>query len=257
MSSAASSETNDRLSRIRLLIGKDKLTRLHKARVTVIGLGAVGAQAAEALARAGVGSFRLIDFDIIRPSNINRHIWATTATLGLSKSLVAGERLKLIDPHIKVEALELFSAAETLDRILDNKPDIVIDAIDSLNPKIQTISGVYARGFDLISSMGAATRTDPLKIRVADLWDTRGCPLASMVRRRLKGMNVGKGILCVYSEQPRNIKALSPETSQDEAGYERGRSRRTLGSLPTVTGIFGLTLAHVALEKLCGGWKTD
>jgi tRNA A37 threonylcarbamoyladenosine dehydratase len=89
---AAVPEKNDRLSRIRLLIGKDKLARLHKAKVTVIGLGAVGAQAVEALARAGVGSFRLVDFDIIRPTNINRHIWATQATLGKSKALVALER---------------------------------------------------------------------------------------------------------------------------------------------------------------------
>jgi tRNA A37 threonylcarbamoyladenosine dehydratase len=249
------SEKDDRLSRIRLLIGKDKLAQLHRSKVTVIGLGAVGAQATEALARAGVGTFRLVDFDIIRLSNINRHIWATELTLGQPKALVGLERLKLINPKIKVEALELFSAKETLDQIFDNKPDLVIDAIDSLNPKTQTLLGCYERGLSVISSMGAATRTDPSRIKVADLFDTKVCPLAAMMRRRLKRVKVGKGILCVYSDQNQNMDALSSDALCDEGGFERGRPRRTMGSLPTITGIFGLTIANTAIEKLCGGWK--
>lgn len=252
--SAELSQENDRFSRIRLLIGKDKLSRLHKAKVTVIGLGAVGAQAVEALARAGVGSFRLVDFDIIRPTNINRHIWATELTLGQTKSAVALERLQAIDPHIKVEALELFAAEDTLERIFDNGPDLVIDAIDSLNPKTQVLEGGYHRHLNVISSMGAATRTDPSRIRVDDLFKTKGCPLAAMMRRRLKN-RVGKGILCVYSDQPRNMQAQSSDAFEDEGGYQRGRPRRTLGSLPTITGIFGLTIAHTAIEMLCGGLK--
>jgi tRNA A37 threonylcarbamoyladenosine dehydratase len=255
MSTGAASEKNDRFARIRLLIGKEKLARLHRSKVTVIGLGAVGAQAVEALARAGVGSFRLVDFDIIRPSNINRHIWATKETLGRSKSTVALQRLKLIDPEIKVEALELFAAEETLDQIFDNKPDLVIDAIDSLNPKIQTLAGCWHRGLNVISSMGAATRTDPSKIKIADLFHTKVCPLAARVRRRLKELNVGKGITCIYSEQHQDVHALSSDPLRDEGEYERGRVRRTLGSLPTVTGIFGLTIANTAIEKLCHGWK--
>ena len=255
MSTDAICEKNDRFARIRLLIGNEKLARLRKASVTVIGLGAVGAQAVEALARAGVGSFRLVDFDIIRPSNINRHIWATEQTLGQSKSKVALERLKLIDPRIKVEALELFSAEETLDQILSNKPDLVIDAIDSLNPKIQTLAGCYHRGLNVISSMGAATRTDPSKIKVADLFDTKICPLAARIRQRLKELKVKKGITCVYSEQHQDVHALSSENPRDEGELQRGRVRRTLGSLPTVTGIFGLTIANAAIEKLCHGWE--
>lgn len=184
----APSEKDDQFSRVRLLIGKEKLARLHKSKVTVVGLGAVGAQAAEALARAGVGSFRLVDFDIIRPSNINRHIWATASTLGCSKAAVALERLKLINPGVKAEALELFAAQETLERIFDNEPDLVIDAIDSLNPKIQMLAECSRRGLRTISSMGAATRTDPSKIKVADLLQTRVCPLAARVRRDRKSV---------------------------------------------------------------------
>ncbi len=236
-------------------MGKDKLARLHKARITVIGLGAVGAQAVEALARAGVGSFRLVDFDVIRSSNINRHIWATEATMGRSKSAVAVERLHLINPKIKAEAFELFAAQETFNQIFDNKPDLVIDAVDSLSPKIQLLAECYHQSLTVISSMGAATRTDPSKIKVADIFETKICPLAARIRRGLKELNIGTGITCVYSDQPQNIHAVSTEVLRDEGEYQRGRVRKTLGSLPTITGMFGLTIAHVAIEKICNGWE--
>ncbi|MFH0754262.1 MAG: tRNA threonylcarbamoyladenosine dehydratase [Candidatus Omnitrophota bacterium] len=247
-------DTNERFSRIRLLLGQEKLDRLARAKVTVIGLGAVGAQAAEAMARCGVGCLRLVDFDIIRPSNINRHIWATDMTVGQSKSSVACARLPLINPKMGIESLEMFSAEETLGRILDNRPDMVIDAIDSLNPKIQTLLACYQNNLPVVSSMGAATRTDPSQIRIADLFSTQGCPLAARVRRRLKDRGVGKGITCVYSQQYQDVQHLSQDQPRDIGEYPRGRERRTLGSLPTITGIFGLTVAHVALERLCGGW---
>ena len=249
----SSSDHAQRLSRVELLIGQEKVARLAKSRVTVIGLGAVGAQAAEALARAGVGSLRLVDFDIIRPSNINRHIWATSTTIGRSKSAVALERLPLINPDIHIESLELFAAEETLDRILDNAPDVVIDAIDSLNPKVQTLCACYHKKLTIISSMGAATRTDPSQIRIADLFNTHVCPLAARMRRRLKDLDVGPGITCVFSQQHQNGHYLSDDATRDTGEYKRGRERRTLGSLPTITGIFGLMVAHAALEKICGG----
>ncbi len=248
-------DTADRFARTRLLLGRDKLALLHQAKVTVIGLGAVGAHATEALARAGIGSFRLVDFDIIRPTNINRHIWATEATLGKPKTLVAQERLKAIDPKIHIEALEMFCAQDTLDRILDNKPDIVIDAIDSLNPKAQTLTACYQKGLVVISSMGAATRTDPSKVQVDDLFETKVCPLAARLRRRLKEAGVGPGITCVYSQEHQDVHALSVEAERDVGEYQRGRPRRTLGSLPTITGIFGLVIAHTAIEKICHGWN--
>jgi tRNA A37 threonylcarbamoyladenosine dehydratase len=248
------SKDNDRLSRIRLLIGDAKLARLSKAKVTVIGLGAVGAQAAEALARAGICSFRLVDFDIIRPSNINRHIWATEQTLGRSKSSVAVERILSINPKAHVESLEMFADQGTLDLILDNSPDAVIDAIDSLNPKVQTLNACYHKKIMTVSSMGAATRTDPSQIRIADLFDTTVCPLAARLRRQLKDMDVGRGITCVYSQQPKNAHALSSEAKRDTEEFQRGRPRRAMGSLPTITGIFGLTVANTVLEKISGGW---
>jgi tRNA A37 threonylcarbamoyladenosine dehydratase len=244
----------ERLSRLELLLGKEKLKRLHDASVTVVGLGAVGSYAVEALARAGVGRLRLVDFDRIRPSNMNRHIWAFGSTVGRPKAEVAKERISDINPSCKAEALEIFAAADTVSRILDNKPDLVIDAIDSLNPKTQVLKACYEKGLKVISSMGAATRLDPFSVKAGDLFDTKTCPLARHLRSRLKREGVGRGILCVYSDEPRNIAAVDAENLYEEE-YDRGRKRRRLGSMPTVTGIFGLVAAHCAIAILCGGLR--
>lgn len=239
---------------VELLLGKEKLKRIHKGSVTVIGLGAVGSYAVEALARAGVGRLRLVDFDRIKPSNLNRHILALHSTMGSSKAGLAAERVRDINPSCEVEGLDLFAAAESLDRILDPRPDLVVDAIDSMNPKAQLLAACYRKKVAVISSMGAATRVNPLAIRTADLFDTKFCPLARRLRSMLKEEGVGRGIMCVYSEEPRNLAAVDVENRAAEDDYKRGRKRSKLGSLPTITGIFGLTLAHSALEMLCGGF---
>jgi len=240
---------------VELLIGKEKLKKIHKASVTVVGLGAVGSYAVEALARAGVGKLRLVDFDKIKPSNLNRHIYALRSTIGRSKVELAAHRIADINPSCKVEAMECFAAEESLDHILNNKPDLVIDAIDSMNPKTQLISACYHKKMPIISSMGAATRVDPLALRVADLFDTRCCPIAKQLRGKLKKEGVGRGVICVYSEELKNPGAVDASNKASEDDYKRGRPRSKLGSLPTITGIFGLTIAHTALEILCGGFK--
>lgn len=242
---------------IELLLGSQRLKRLHESSVTVIGLGAVGSYAAEALARAGVGELRLVDFDKIKPSNLNRHLWALDSTIGRLKSDLARERLHGINRACKVEALELFASAETIDRILDNKPDIVVDAIDSLNPKAQVLLACQKSGIPVISSMGAATRVDPFSIRSADLLDTRCCPLAKKLRIKLKKEGIGRGILCIYSDELRNVGAVDTVNAASEDEYKRGRKRSKLGSLPTITGIFGLVVAHKAIEMICGGFHKD
>ena len=132
----------DRFARTRCFLGDTKFNLLRQATVTIVGLGAVGGYAAEGLARAGIGHLRLVDFDTIQPSNINRQILALESTLGQTKVDVAKQRIKLINPECRVEALELFAAEETLDEILSPTPDILIDAIDSLNPKVQLLVGL-------------------------------------------------------------------------------------------------------------------
>lgn len=239
---------------VELLLGNERLGRIRAGFVTVVGIGAVGSYAVEALARAGVGRLRLVDFDTIKPSNMNRHILALRSTIGRSKAELAAERVRDINPACEVEALRTFAAEESLDAILEPRPGLVIDAIDSMNPKTQLLAACYRRKIPVISSMGAATRVNPFAIRTADLFDTRFCPLARRLRTTLKKEGVGRGIMCVFSEEERNVRAVDPSNKAGEDEYKRGRPRSKLGSLPTITGIFGLTLAHSALEMLCGGF---
>lgn len=246
-------DTLHRFSRTKRLLGEDSFKRLSERRVTVVGLGAVGGYVVEGLARAGVRQLRLIDFDTIQPTNINRQILALESTLGKLKAETAEKRVREINPDCQVEALPLFTAEETLEKILEPEPDLLVDAIDSLNPKVQLLVGAYQRKIPTISSMGAALRTDPTKIRFGDIFDTSNCPLARMVRKRLRRREVGRGINCVYSFEKVDFE-YSKNDDEQQVGEtpcsDRGRSRNVLGSLPTVTGIFGLTLANKALFEL-------
>ncbi len=241
----------ERFARIIKLIGEKRFARLQASSITIVGLGAVGGQALESLARAGVGHFRLVDFDTIQPSNINRQILALTTNLGTAKVAAARQRAAVINPDCRVEALELFAAEETMATILTPSPDLLIDAIDSLNPKIELLTSAYARKIATISSLGAALRTDPTKIRYGDIFDSSSCPLAKHVRKRLRRRNVGRGIDCVYSTERVDFEYEEAEP-EDNAPAEasRGRKRNVLGSLPTLTGIFGLYIANQAILRL-------
>lgn len=245
----------ERFIRTRRILGEEKFTLLQQAMVTIVGLGAVGGYAAEGLARAGVGRLRLVDFDTIQLSNINRQILALESSLGQAKVAVAKERIGLINPKCQVEALQIFAADETLNDILSPAPDILIDAIDSLNPKIQLLAGAHRRKIPTFSSMGAALRTDPSKIRTGDIMTSNQCPLAKHVRNRLRRLGIEGGIHCIYSTERVEFIYQGPETTEQAASpYEdRGRKRNVLGSLPTVTGIFGLTLANEVILHLTKG----
>lgn len=244
----------ERFLRTRQLLGDEGFGRLQSAVVTVIGLGAVGGYVVEGLARAGVGNLRLYDFDTIQPSNINRQILALESTLQRPKAAVAADRVRGINPSCRVDSQVVFADEHTMDDILTPAPDLVVDAIDSLNPKIQLIAAVRERGIPLLSSMGAALRTDPGQVHVGDISETRGCPLAKRVRKRLRRIGIEQGVRCVYSTEQVTFSYGDPtrEIGTSAAnGYEhRGRPRVVLGSLPTLTGIFGLTLANEAILHL-------
>jgi tRNA A37 threonylcarbamoyladenosine dehydratase len=218
-----------------------------------VGLGAVGGYALEALARAGVGHLRLIDFDLVTESNLNRQLLALHSTIGRSKVELAAERVRDIHPACDVRAISCFVNAETLDTVFDEPIDLLIDAIDSLNPKVELLAAAVARQTPVLSSMGAALRTDPHAVHVASLSHTRSCPLARLVRKRLRRRGVSTEFRCVYSSE-----LVGDPTRQFDDGVEelsenlhpQGRVRRVLGSLPTLTGIFGLTLANEALRML-------
>ncbi len=245
----------ERFKRIEQLLGNKRFRKLRDCSVTVVGLGAVGGHAVEGLARAGINNLKLVDFDTIQPSNINRQILALESTLGRPKTEVAHERVLAINPECRVEAMQLFAADETMSAILSPRPDLLIDAIDSLTPKMQLLIAAYHNKIPVLSSMGAALRTDPTLIRVADIYSTRGCPLARRLRQRLRRQGVKGGITCVYSTEPVSFDYQPPDTdtTPDTPFAKRGRKRHVLGSLPTLTGIFGLYLANQAILQLADG----
>lgn len=242
----------DRLARIRLLLGDEGVKRLQGSFAVVCGLGAVGSYAVEGLARAGVGRLRLVDFDVVHASNINRQLFALGSTLGRHKAGVAAERVLDINPDCRVEPLKLFVSLESLDTVLEGKPDIVIDAIDSMGPKTALVAETQKRGLRLVSSMGAALRTDPSQIKVGPFQKVKGCPLASRLRYWLRRKGAPLDFTCVYStEELGEIRKKARESAPPEKDYyEKGRRRAALGSLPTVTGIFGLTVANTAIKML-------
>jgi len=225
--------------------------------VVVLGLGAVGSYAAEGLARAGIGRMKLVDFDAIVRSNINRNLLAVDSTIGRPKVEVAQERILQINPKCRVDSFNDFASQDNIDQILKEPPDLVIDAIDSLNPKVQVLYYAFQKKLKVISSMGAALRRDPGLIRFSDILDSKGCPLAFRIRKRLRKLQVGRGIYCVYSEEIKPQKKTRDEYPKNEVEYKRGRKRKQLGSLPTITGIFGLTIAHYAITLLCTGWEKE
>ena len=239
----------DRFSRLEALIGKDRLDRLATRSVTIVGIGAVGGYVAEGLARSGIGRLRLVDFDVLSTSNINRQILALDSAMGQKKVTLAKQRIHEINPKCVVEALPLFAGDESMVQILSPAPDLVIDAIDSLNPKTFLLESAYKQQIPIISSMGAALRTDPSKIVYGDLFKSHGCPLARHLRRRLKRRGVDKNIQCVYSHEQVEFKYNEGITGPEDDG-RTGRSRNILGSLPTIPGIFGLTIANQAILAL-------
>ncbi|MBE6443809.1 MAG: tRNA threonylcarbamoyladenosine dehydratase [Alphaproteobacteria bacterium] len=241
--------TNNRFVRTQMLLGEQAMKNLAKTKIMLIGLGAVGGYVLEGLARAGVGNFVLVDFDSFEESNINRQILATTETLGQKKIEVAKNRVLSINPKANVETRDIFVNAETIEDLLACKPDFVIDAIDALNPKCDLIQALYIKQLPFISSMGAALKTDVSKIRYGNLSNSKNCSLAKFVRKRLRkrGIDIAK-IKCVWSDELVDL----PDTALDMPVNvsEMGRVRHTLGSLPTITAIFGLVIANQTILEL-------
>lgn len=243
--------SDNRFLRTEMLLGREGMQKLKDASVMIVGLGAVGGYALEAVARAGVGRLILVDFDVFDESNINRQILALGSTVGRKKTAVAKERVLDINPGCDVETVDMFVNADTLPDLLERRADYVIDAIDALNPKCCLMEELYNRGIPFVSSMGAALKSDPSCIRCAPLSSSKNCGLAKFIRKRLRkrGVNISS-ITSVFSDEQVNL----PETAIQmfETVGQEGRCRNTMGSLPTVTAIFGLTLANYVIKRLSG-----
>ena len=226
----------ERFARIGALIGEEALNKIRKAHVMVVGCGAVGSFAIEALARSGVSCLTLVDFDRVEPSNLNRQLVALHSTLGQAKTSVAKKRVLDISPDATVTEVETFLDETNVDDILSLEPDFVIDAIDSLDSKAVLIEALQEREFPFISSMGAARRFSTRLIEVTKMSKTHTCPMAATLRQKLRHRKVSLDFKCVYSsEAPRPVLSETPGV---------------FGSFVTVTGIFGLTLAHEAINYL-------
>lgn len=236
-----------RFTRTKKLIGDENLLKLQNARVAVCGLGAVGSYAAEALARAGVGYLRIVDFDTVDESNINRQLFALSSTIGKSKTEVAIQRIKDINPDCVIDSRNVFIDAETAPSILEKPLDAVIDAIDGLSSKVSLIAEAVKYDIFIVSSMGAALRLEPTSIRYGDVFQTSGCPLARLVRKRLRKIGISEGVQCVYSDESVEMPLEDREFQSETL---RGRPRLTLGSISYVTGIFGLTAAGKVIRHI-------
>lgn len=221
----------DRLHRIRLLLGADAINKLQQSTVMVVGCGAVGSFAIESLARSGVGHLVLVDFDKVEESNINRQLFALDSTIGKDKVVVAKSRILDINPNIKVDVFNIFFDDKTN---LDIKPDFVIDAIDSVKSKIALYKWCFDNNIPFVSSMGAARKTDPSKIKIDKISKTTVCPLASKIRHIVRDERL-KDFPVVYSTE-----VASPQPN----------GGREFGSIITVTGTFGLLLSDFVIKKL-------
>ncbi|MFA6914141.1 MAG: tRNA threonylcarbamoyladenosine dehydratase [Endomicrobiia bacterium] len=235
--------------RTELLLGKEKTEKIFKSKIAIIGLGAVGSFCTEALARIGVGNLKLVDFDKIQVTNINRQLYALHSTIGQKKVDLAKTRVLDINPKCNIETLEVFVNTDTFEQIFKNDVDFVIDAIDSYNPKLRLIEYCYKNNIKIISSMGAALKTDPFSIKYADLFDTHHCKLAERLRGDLRKLGISKGIPCVFSEQSPQIKPI-PLPKEENQNFGKNGGPKILGSSPIITGIFGLLLANKAIELI-------
>jgi tRNA A37 threonylcarbamoyladenosine dehydratase len=230
--------------RTRILIGDQGVRRLRDARVLVAGLGGVGSFVAEALARAGIGDLVLADSDCVAASNLNRQLCALSSTLDRPKTDVIKDRIEDINADCRVTLIDRFLAADEIPALVaDGGYDVIVDAIDSLSSKLALLGAALDHGVAIGSSMGAGGRLDPTRIHVGDLMDSAGCPLAKKVRQQLRRRGYGRGIFAVWSDEP-------PRPPLPPVPTGRGRPRAVNGTISYLPGLFGLTLAGLATQRL-------
>lgn len=233
------------LERTELLLGKEKTDRLRRAHVLVVGLGGVGAYAAEMIARAGVGRMTIADADVVAVSNINRQLVALRSTVGRPKAEVLSERLRDINPALELTVVDLYIKDEETYALLDAAPyDYVVDAIDTLSPKLALILATLERGVPLVSSMGAGAKTDPTQLEIADISKTHHCPLAHMLRKRLHKIGIRKGFRAVFSPEPMREGAMIL--------CEERNKKSNVGTISYIPALFGIGCASVVIRDLIG-----
>ncbi len=234
---------DDWSERTALLLGEEKLQMLRDARVLVVGLGGVGAYAAEMIARAGVGRMTIADADTVSPSNINRQLIALHSTVGRSKTELMAERLLDINPDLELRAVDRFIKDDETYALLDSaRFDYVVDAIDTLSPKLALIKGALDREIPLVSSMGAGAKIDPTRMEIADISKTHHCPLAHMLRKRLHKLGIRSGFRAVFSPEPVREGAV--------VLCEEQNKKSNMGTISYIPALFGIGCASVVIRGL-------
>ncbi|HEY3356662.1 MAG TPA: tRNA threonylcarbamoyladenosine dehydratase [Polyangia bacterium] len=255
-----------RFERVGRLLGAAALARLARAHVVVVGLGGVGSFAAEALARSGVGRLTLVDGDPVAVTNVNRQLHALAGTIGEPKAVVLAARLARINPAARIEACPERYGPATAARLVPARVSYIVDAIDHVTSKLHLLARCVQGGIPVVTSLGAAGRTDPTRVRVDDLGATAGDPFGRVVRKYLRQRHGvrpkdGAGITAVWSTEPLTVPppaAAAREVAPDHPalgplpGKTRARTPVCLGSVVFVTGVFGLIAASVVVRALAG-----
>lgn len=228
--------------RTRRLVGEEALLRLEAAHVTIAGVGGVGGYAAEILARAGIGTLTLIDSDNVAPSNLNRQIIALRSTVGMPKTTLFAKRFADINPDLEIIERNVFISPDNAASLISDHPDYVIDAIDTVAPKVALIESCWNAGIPVISSMGAGGRLDPTKICYRDLWQTYDDGLAKAVRNALKKKGCQRRLTTVWSsERPERRSMID---------IDLPHKRTSLGTMAAIPATFGIFLANYVIRKI-------
>lgn len=225
------------------LFGMNAMEKLHRAHIAVFGVGGVGGYVCEALARAGIGEFTLIDNDTVSLSNINRQIIALHSTVGRQKTEVMAERIADINPNCTVHTVNTFYLPENADALPLNNYSYIVDAVDTVSAKLELAVRANQAGVPLISSMGTGNKRSPMGFTVTDLAKTAGCPLARVMRRELKQRGITH-LKVVYSEEPAALPAA------DAPQLQANGKKSPPASLPYVPGAAGLIIASQVVEDL-------
>ena len=231
--------------RAALLFKNDGLNNLKNSKVLVVGLGGVGSFAAEFIARSGIGKMTIIDGDVVDPTNRNRQLPALATNHGVSKALIMEERLRAINPEIELNVVKSFVNPEMVEEQLSLQPDYVIDAIDSITPKITFLRLAFEKKVKVVSSMGAGAKLDPTRLQVVDISKTYNCPFAQHIRKNLKNHGIRKGIKVVFSPEDPIKESLM---LTDGKNFKKS----AYGTISYLPAVFGATAASVVIRDLIG-----
>lgn len=235
----------DWLSRTEMILGKEGLQKLEASKVLVVGLGGVGAYAAEMICRAGVGSMTIVDGDKVHRSNRNRQLPALKSTEGFAKTEIMSARLTDINPKLHLTVINEYIKDERMIEILDAGFDYVVDAIDTLSPKIFLIYHSLRKKFPVVSSMGAGGKFDPLKVSITDISETTDCSLARILRKRLHRLGVRDGFTAVWSSETIDKTKIIPTSGEQNKAS-------VVGTISYMPAAFGIACASVVLRDIAG-----